>query len=157
MKRILLTACWIGLTSYCLLSSIAGPSGMVATRETQAASAEMRKNLVNLVSLNSMYAKEWEVLRTNPDSTALEARSLGYLAGNEIAIRLSVDTTTVAPPTAGFRISFEPDSILAEKNIKNYALLVSLFSVVLGFAWHLNVLSIKKYPHREMRTHVASR
>jgi cell division protein FtsB len=156
MKRILLRACWIGLASYCLLSSIAGPSGIVATRETQAASAAMRKNLDNLVALNTTYAKEWEVLRTNPASTALEARSLGYLAENEIAVRLSVDGATAEPPSAGLRISFEPHSLMAENSIKNITLLISLVSAVLGFASRLNVLSIKKYRHREIRTHVAS-
>lgn len=150
-------ACWMGLASYCLLSSIAGPSGFVATRKTQVSSAVMRNNLVNLVALNSAYSKEWEILRTNPDSTALEARSLGYLAENEIAIRLFVVDVTAEPPSAGFRISFEPESLLAENSIKNITLLFSLFSAVLGFALHLNVHSIKKYGHREIRTHVASR
>lgn len=156
MKRILLFACWTGLASYCLLSSIVGPSGIVSTKNTQAASAAMRENLLNLQSLNSAYASEWDILRTSPEATALEARSLGYLAENEVVIRLSIEGGPAVPPSAGSRISFEPESPLSEKSIKHIALFMSLLSAIMGLVVRLN-LPLMKYHHREIRTHAAAR
>jgi hypothetical protein len=125
--------------------------------ETQAVSATMRKNLTDLESLNSMYSREWDVLRTSAETTALESRSLGYLAENEVVIRLSIADEPVVPPTAGSRISFEPESLMIEKTIKHSALFITLFSIITGIAVRLNSVMMKKHSHREIRTHAAAR
>lgn len=157
MKRILIKACWLGLASYCLLSSIAGPSGIVATMKTQVAADEMRQNLLNLETLNSAYAKEWEVLRNIPETTALEARSLGYLAENEVVIRLSIGAGSTVPPSPGSRISFEPQSIISEQSVKYLSCLFALISVILDVAYRLYSSPANKYRQREIRAHAASR
>lgn len=157
MKPILLIPCWIGIASYCILSVIAGPTGLVATQKTKDASHIMRENLNNLENLNATYANDWEILRTNPDAIVLEARSLGYIAGNEIAIRLSVSDEPAVPDSAGTRISFNSESLLAEKKIKDIALLVGLFSAIVVFALRLKKLPLKNKFYREIRTQAASR
>ncbi len=130
---------------------------MVATIKTQSASALLRNNLLNLEALNSRYAQEWDFLRTNPETTALEARSLGYLAENEVALRLSIGDVADPPPSAGSRISFESESLLTEKSIKHFALFLTIASAAAGFVFRLNAGSSRKQNHREIRVHVATR
>jgi len=157
MKRILFLACWTGLSFYCLASLVAGPSGLLVTMETQAASAIMKKNLIGLETLNTRYAQEWDLLRINPETTALEARSLGYLAENEVAIRLSLGNGPISPASAGFRVNFEPESLLSEKTIKYMAGFLTLIVAILGTAVRWKLLTIKGTRQREIRLHAASR
>lgn len=139
-----------------MIVSIAGPSGIVATKKTHAAVAVMHENLLNLASLNSTYTKEWEILRTNKESTALEARSLGYLAENEVVIRLSIGDEPSLPPSAGSRLTFESESLMGEKNIKVFSLLIASFYALIGFTVSLKKHKLKNQHHRLIRTHSAS-
>jgi len=140
-----------------MLSLIVGPSGLVATKKIQAATAVMQSNLVNLEYLNSTFSKEWDILQKSSEITALEARSLGYLAENEVAIRLSIGDGPDSPSSAGFRISFEPDSLMTENSIKNIALFLTALFAIIGFVFRLALPFVGIDRHREIRTQSAAR
>jgi len=91
MKKILLTAAWFAVCAYSLVSAVFGPSGMSATRELERSAAAMRVNLAALEDLNDELGRRWNGLRSDPVTIALEGRSLGFLAADEVAIRLPVE------------------------------------------------------------------
>jgi len=157
MKRILIISCWIGLASYCVLASTIGPTGLVAVMEAQAAAERMQRNLTVLSSLNADYSAEWEGLRTRPEATVLEARSLGYLADNEVAVRLAVTQDRAEPPSPGSRLSYEPDIIVSEPRIKQLAGIAALVAAIVGLTIRLKPWNGQKRRQREILAHVAAR
>jgi len=152
VKRTLIASCWIGIASYCALSALVGPSGLVSTMKIASATEGMRRNASELSSLNARYSAEWESLRTESEATVLEARSLGYLADNEVAVRLSVSAPESVPPSAGKRLSYEPVTALPEGRIKGLAALAGLLTAVAGMA-----LRSARPRQREILTQEASR
>jgi len=157
MKRILIISCWIGLASYCLLASTIGPTGLVAIMEAQAAAERMQRNLTVLSSLNAGYAAEWEGLRTRPEATVLEARSLGYLADDEVAVRLALTQERSDPPSPGTRLSYEPAIMISEPRIKQLAGIAALVAVIVGLALRLKPWHGLKHRQREILAHAAAR
>jgi len=152
VKRILIASCWIAVVSYCALSALVGPSGLASAMKVASATERMRRNASELSSLNARYSAEWESLRTESEAAVLEARSLGYLADDEVAVRLSVGTPDFVPPTAGERLSYQPQSVLSERRIKEIAALAGLLTVVAGMA-----IRLAKPRQREILTQEASR
>jgi hypothetical protein len=112
----------------------------------------MKQNAAELSSLNARYSSEWESLRTEAEATVLEARSLGYLADDEVVVRLSVAAPEFVPPSAGKRLSYEPVSVLSEGRVKELAAVAALLTVIAGMA-----LRLAKPRQREILTQEASR
>ncbi|HPE89831.1 MAG TPA: septum formation initiator family protein [Spirochaetia bacterium] len=134
MKRILMIACWIAVASYCAVSAVWGPSGLVATRRATETAAAMRGNIDELARRNERYAAELESLRVAPEATALEARSLGYLASDEVAVRLDLETEPTAPAEAGRLLEYEGASAIAEARIKDIAAAAGMAVLLAGLA-----------------------
>ncbi|MDX9897603.1 MAG: hypothetical protein RBT62_01670 [Spirochaetia bacterium] len=157
MKRILVASCWMGLASYCMIAMTLGPSGILASRKALEASMSMRENLSHLAAMNSSFSAEWEALKTSPEAIALEARSLGYLADDEIAVRLPDAALTIVPPNAGKRIEYEPQSILSEADAKGMALIIALMTAIAGLGMRLLRRASPAIVQRDIRTHEALR
>jgi len=106
----------------------------MATRRAESAAVAMRDNVEALSSLNAGFASEWDGLRNVPLTTALEARSLGYLARDEVAIRLSLAADAPNPPSPGTLVAYEAGQALSERMMKELAGIAALFTAILGLA-----------------------
>lgn len=157
MKRILVASCWMGLASYCLLSMTLGPSGMLASRKALEVSIHMRQNLHELADMNSLFTAQWEALKTSPEAIALEARSLGYLADDEIVVRIPDATSPVVPPSAGRRLEYESQAVLTESGAKALACIVALVTAILGLMIRLYRRRAPGHIHRDILAHEALR
>lgn len=132
MKRILIVAFWIAAASYCAVATIWGPSGVLVARRANEMAATMRANIDELSERNERYAAELESLRAAPESTALEGRSLGYLAADEVAIRLDLVSEPAAPAEAGRMLEYAPAPTLEEPRIKDIAALAGVAALLAG-------------------------
>ncbi len=115
----LAAASWIALAVYCLLSSLAGPAGILSYRRLEERNAAMRENLGKLGEANARLRVELESLRSDADRAAREARSLGYLRPGEGAIVLAGRDLRIPDLDEGGILAFEqpktwPDSALKE-------------------------------------------
>ena len=137
MKPLLIASSWLGIATYCILATIAGPSGLIATEKANESVGQMRRNVSVLQSINTAYTVEWEAMSDLPESSALEARSLGYLAIDEVAIRLSVPNAEPRPASPGERLVYEPVALIDEGSIKEIAAGVALLALVAGMALRL--------------------
>ncbi len=155
MKPLLIVSSWLGIATYCILATIAGPSGLIATRRANESAGRMDRNISVLQSINTTYTVEWEAMSDLPESTALEARSLGYLAVDEVAIRLSVPDAEPLPSSPGERLVYEPVTIIDEGSVKEIAAGVALLALVAGMALRLRKPAARR--QREILVHEASR
>lgn len=147
MKPLLIVSGWLGIATYCILATIAGHSGLIATRSAYASAGRMGRNIAELQSINTAYTLEWEAMSALPESSALEARSLGYLAVDEVAIRLSVPSSEPSPASPGDRLVHEPVTVLDEASIRKIAAGLALLVLVSGM-----VLKLRKPGPRVCRT-----
>lgn len=156
MKRIILASIWVGLACYCALTFVMGPSGVLALREAQSSERSMRNNLETLVALHDSFATEWEALQTVPEMTALEARSLGYIAADETVVRTSLPAAAPTPPSPGKRIAFEPGAGVAVSRIQELSAIAALATMVAALGARL-LKARGSRNQREILLHDASR
>ncbi len=134
MKRIVILACWIAVASYCAMAVVWGPSGVIVTKRAFDTAATMRRNIDDLARRNERYAAELEGLRNASEPTALEARSIGYLAADEVAVRLSLEPEPAVPAEAGRLLEYTGASALAEARIKDIAAMAGMVVLLAGLA-----------------------
>jgi hypothetical protein len=108
--------------AYCIMSLLWGPRGLAATAYARASTLAMAENLASLEELNAAYSQRWQALRADPDSIALEGRSLGYLAQDEVALRLSLKPSPAVPSGPGERIVYLPRASMSDLDAKILAL-----------------------------------
>ena len=147
----------MGVATYCVMATIAGPSGIVATRKAFDAAKRMNGNIATLSSLNEAYSAEWDALSNVAESTALEARSLGYLAGDEVVIRLSVPAGSPEPASPGERLVYEPEPTIDESTMKKIAVAVALAVFALGTIMRFFPANGAPRHHRDILVQEASR
>lgn len=156
MKRIVVISIWVGMAAYCVLTSIVGPSGILALRQAQLTELSMRDNLRSLEALHESFATEWAALESVPEMTALEARSLGYIAGDEVVVRMPFAATPPSPPSPGNRISFEPHVPVSVSRIQELSAMAAMATMVVSLG--VKLLSGRGARHqREILVHEASR
>jgi len=156
MKRIVVFSIWVGLAAYCALTSVVGPSGILALRQAQAAELSMQSNLKSLEALHESYATEWTGLKSVPEMTALEARSLGYIAGDEVVVRMPFPAAPHTPPSPGERISFEPHAPVSMSRIQELSAMAALATMIMALGARL-VAGRSVRNQREILLHDASR
>ncbi|GAB1433498.1 hypothetical protein MASR2M29_21240 [Spirochaetota bacterium] len=117
---------------YCVLSISLGPAGYLASIKASSASGKMIGNIQSLSELNEKYYQEYLAINNNPAAQALEARSLGYLADGEVALRINIKTPLISPEEPGSIIYYEAFSILTEKKIKILSALSAIPLFILG-------------------------
>jgi hypothetical protein len=122
MKRSIFFGAWVTVLAYCIMSLLWGPRGLIATAYAGESTRAMAVNLASLEELNAAYSQLWQALRADPDSIALEGRSLGYLAQNEVALRLSIKPSPAAPSGPGERIVYLPRQSMSDLDAKILAL-----------------------------------
>lgn len=123
MKRITLSAAWLCICLYAALSAAFGPRGFLATQEAHRQAGAMRANVDELRSRYERFEAEWRSLREDPERIAVEGRTLGYLAGDEVALRVRPRRSAAAEPSGpGRMVSFEAPKALGDGESKAYAL-----------------------------------
>lgn len=114
----------------------------------------MQAHLEELKERNAAYSAEWAALNAYPESMALEARALGYLGDDEVAVRLASGTRYAAPRDAGARLLYEPEKTASDGQLKLAALALALAyavaALVLGRVGRAS-------PYRESRVQEAAR
>jgi cell division protein FtsB len=165
MKKIILTASWFAVAVYCLLTGVYGPAGLRALAQAEKAAAAMHLNIEFLENLNGEYALEWQALRSDAGLTALQGRSLGFIASDEVVVRVALPAPKTNPASIGERVLFVPGRSLPMAGIRLAALYVWLFLVLSGLV--LKLLDSRKsrgglkpsetQSQREIRDQTASR
>lgn len=154
MKRLAITSVWLFIVAYCALTMTLGPSGILATRQAERSAQRMRDNLAALASRNAAFAREWKAFTEGWEEAALEARSLGYLGDDEVAIRLSVGQQESAPERPGEILFYEQVILLEDLRCKE-------LSAVVAALWFLGGLMLKAFrkkgSHRPILAQEASR
>jgi len=156
MKRIVVISIWVGMAAYCALTSIVGPSGILALRQAQLTELSMRNNLKSLEALHESFATEWTALESVPEMTALEARSLGYIADNEVVVRMPFAATPPNPPSPGDRISFEPHVSVSVSRIQELSAMAAMATMIISLGARLMTARGTRH-QREILVHDASR
>lgn len=128
MKRIILPAAWFAILVYAAASIVLGPTGIQATRAAQAAARAMKANIELLEGTNRSLNARWGGLRSDPVSIALEGRSLGYLAADEVVIRLPIRAQT-EPLNPGRCVFYEVPPTWTEKQARIAGLLSGLIAL----------------------------
>lgn len=147
---------WVGLACYCALNFVMGPSGILALRQAQATERSMRSNLETLEALHDSFATEWEALKTVPEMTALEARSLGYIATDETVVRTPFAVAPLSPPSPGERIAFEPGPGVPVSTIRELSAMAALATMAAALGARL-LKARGARNQREILLHDASR
>jgi len=165
MKKIILTASWFAVAVYCILTGVYGSSGLKATSQAEESAAAMHRNIDSLEKLNVEYAMEWNALRSDAGLTAVQGRSLGFIASDEVVVRVSLPVATVSPAFIGDRVLFMPGRSLPVASIRLATIFVWLLLLFSGLA--IRLFWSWKYPeeqgrrrfrsHREIRDQDASR
>lgn len=154
MKRLAITSAWLFIVAYCSLTLTLGPSGFLATRRAEKSASLMRDNIDSLARRNAELSEEWKAFTEGWEEAALEARSLGYLGEDEVAIRLSVGRQERAPERPGEILFYERAVVLEDIRCKELATAVAAL-------WFLGGLASKalrrKDPHRAILAQDASR
>lgn len=123
MKRISLTAAWLCVCLYAVISAILGPRGLLATQDALRQAEAMRSRVGELRTRYELLDAEWRSLRQDPERIAVEGRALGYLAGDEVALRVRPGRPAAAEPRGpGEMVAFEAPEALGDGEAKAYAL-----------------------------------
>ena len=117
----------------------------------------MQNNLDSLAMVHAGLAVQLESLQNQPEATAMEARSLGYLADDETAIRLPAAPDDSVPPSPGMRLSYQADTIMTDASIKEVSSLAMLATVILGMVLKTTSLRGSGGRQRDILSHEASR
>ncbi len=169
MKKIILTASWSAVAVYCILTGVFGPTGLKVTAQAKETAVSMHENIDFLEKLNAEYSIEWNALRSDPGLTAVQGRSLGFIAGDEVVVRIALPVKYEAPVFIGERVLYVPSSSLPELGIKAGAFYFWLFILLAGLVRKLlcerkQHVQFRKegspgvmHAQREMRVQEASR
>ena len=137
MKKLTLAATWVAVAVYCILTGVFGPAGYIALTQARDISAAMLSNIVTLEKLNAEYSSEWNALRSDASLTAIEGRSLGYIASNEVVVRVSLPGNGESPEFIGERVLYKPGFYLPDDRIRVAALYTWLGVMIVGLARRL--------------------
>jgi len=102
----------------------------------------MEKNIQALAGIHTGLSEDFTALNEHWSAAALEARSLGFLAEGETAVRLSMGSSTVearAKPTSpGSIVYYEAPAAMSDAAVKELSGLAAL-------AWMLACLAYKAF------------
>jgi cell division protein FtsB len=158
MKYLVMFSFWIAVAAYCVPAIVAGPSGILEMRRAASSADAMRENLDRLTDMNTMYALELDQLHSLHESTALEARSLGYIADNEIVVRMPTSSLESLPsPNPGHLVIYLKEPALRDIGIKRLSILLTAFASVAILVMKLLLADKWRTDHRASLTQEASR
>lgn len=120
--RFLLPAAAAGFLAYCALSVLLGPAGMTAYAALEKRKASMEANLEALAEVNGRLSGELAALISDPDRTAADARSLGYLVKGETAVVMGGAKAEPSRIEIGDVLPFVDPPALEDSSIKAISL-----------------------------------
>lgn len=144
MKRLALLSAWFALASYCALSLAYGTSGVVAERALKSDISAMNENLRALEGMNRSFSAEWAALDDDPEAIALEARAIGYVAPDEVVVRLSLKPESPRP-SCGEIVRLAENPGMPDAGVKRLALILGCCAFAGGIA--LRALSRGRFGH----------
>ena len=138
---------------------------MLFRSQAEETAAAMKQNIIFLENLNGTYAGEWQALRSDPGLTAVQGRSLGFIASDEVVVRVALPAAKSDPAFIGERVLFVPGRSLPAGRIRLATLYSWLFLVLSGLVLKLfgdrksreAHLPFKGRAQREIRDQEASR
>lgn len=123
---------YIGLAVYCLLSLLLGPMGTAAYSDLDARVSSMRENLSSLEALNAEARARKDSALSDPESLALEARSLGFVGSDQVVVRLGFPEGTTSPRDLGTLVPYVPPRGLEDSQLKAVSLASALCAAFVG-------------------------
>ncbi len=87
-KRIILPV-FCGILTYSLMSYGFGPAGVVPMRRLEAEKERLAQNIAQLEGIHAELDADFRNLSSDPDTIAMYAHELGYVAENERLIKLA--------------------------------------------------------------------
>ncbi len=129
----LAASAYIGLAVYCLLSLLLGPMGMTAYEDLETRVRGMRENLARLESLNAEARARKDSALSDPESLALEARTLGYVGPGQVVVRLGFPEPSPEPGDLGTLVPFAPPRGMEDAELKAASLAAALVAAFAGF------------------------
>lgn len=124
---------YAGLAVYCVLSLLFGPMGMSAYDDLEARVEEMRENLIRLESLNAEAQARRDSALSDPQTLALEARSLGYVGPGQVVVRLGFPEASPEPRDLGTLVPFAQPRGMEDSELKVISLAAALLTAFAGF------------------------
>ena len=135
---------YIGLAVYCVLSVLLGPMGMAAYDDLDVRVRAMRENLVRLETLNAEAQARKDSALSDPESLALEARSLGYVGSGQVVVRLGFPEASLDPRDLGTLVPFATARGLSDADLKAISVAAALVAVFAGFL----IRPVRRSPRR---------
>ena len=127
---------YIGLVVYCLLSLLWGPMGFRAYSELEDNVGRMRENLASLEALHEEARARLESVQSDPDTLALEARSLGYVKEGEVVVRVGFPEGEPSHENLGTLIPCVAPSGKKDAEIKSISIVAALCAFFLSLMVH---------------------
>lgn len=132
MKRAIFTSIWVGLVFYTLILFFYGPKGYFSTKTLEKNIFSMEKNIESLELQYFGLDTRWNALRKSPLAIAIDARNAGFLADDEILLRLDMNLEKT-PALPGVIIAPEIPSGLNPQKAALWSLILALgLFVILG-------------------------
>jgi cell division protein FtsB len=132
----ILVAVYVTAASYCALSAIAGPAGLISYGRLEKRRADMEGNLEALKANNASLQTELASLQSDPDRLGREARALGFLAKDETSLILPQGDGAAAPKKfeAGRVLPYAAPPALSDESIKTISFALGLASLICALA-----------------------
>ena len=133
--RIALSA-YVGLVVYCLASFFFGPMGMLAYSDLEERVNRMDANLASLEALHERAQSRLESAQSDPETLAMEALSLGYVAEGEVVVRIGFPESAPSLQELGNLVAYEAPKGVDDMTLKTIALVAALWTFCISLALH---------------------
>jgi hypothetical protein len=128
------SSAYIGLVVYCLASLFFGPMGMGAYSDLESCVRQMGENITVLENLHEESQSHLDAAQSDPDTLALEALSLGYVAEGEVIVRIGFPETNPSPPNQGTLVPYKAPKGVDDTVLKTIALVTALCAFFISLA-----------------------
>lgn len=117
---------YFGLIVYCMLSLFLGPMGIQAYSGLETRVELMRENLNELENLHGSAQARLDSARSDSETLALEARSLGYIEEGQVVVRMGFPESDPLPHSLGTLVPYEAPTAVQDASLKAIALVSAL-------------------------------
>jgi len=135
---------YIGIVAYCVLSLFWGPMGIKAYSELESRVGQMKDNLASLETLHGEALANLESARSDPETLALQARSLGYVTEGEVVVRVGFPESGSQPRDLGALVPYVAPKGRDDTELKT----ISMVAALCAFFISLLVRAPKAAPGR---------
>lgn len=127
---------YVGLVVYCLASFFFGPMGMHAYSDLEERVTRMDANLASLEALHERAQSRLQSAQSDPETLAMEALSLGYVAEGEVVVRIGFPEGDPSLQELGTLVAYEAPNGVDDMTLKTIALVAALCVFFISLAIH---------------------